>query len=127
MIELAVFIVLLNTSLHGLLNNLQSERQFKTREGKEALIAIKKALLETRRHVELSAGVRNRDKEFDIAELWSDASVKARSLNLDLANRLLDKSKYWGDKIVWSEQEILEKEIDFDSIEATLDALMKKM
>jgi hypothetical protein len=127
MIELPLFIALLNTALLGFLNAKQSERHFKTKEAKEAIIAIKMALLETRKHVEQSDGVRNRDTEYELAELWSDASVKARSLNLELSNRLSNKSKYWGDKIVWSEQEVLEKDIDFDSIEVTCDALMEKM
>ncbi len=82
--------------------------------------------METKKHIELSGGVENREKEFELAELWAAASVKARHASEELSMRLNDKSKYWWDTIVWSQEQVEEKEIDFPSIEKQLDELLGK-
>lgn len=61
-----------------------------------------------------------------MAQLWSDASVKARHASEELAIQLEDKSKYWSDNIEWSREEILGKKIDFPSIEKQIDELLRK-
>jgi len=110
--------------LQGLLNTFQSERHYKDDKKDEALHAIHTALLETKKYIELSNGVENREKEYELAQLWADASVKSRYASEELMERLRDKSKYWADTIEWSRDEIIEKNIDFESIEKQLDELL---
>ena len=112
--------------LQSLLNNLQSERHYKDKNKNDALKSIQFALLETKKFVELSAGIYDRKKEFELAQLWADASVKSRLVSKELSNRLQDKSKYWSDTIVWSKEEILARKIDFISIEKQLTLLLNE-
>ncbi len=112
--------------LQGLLNTLQTERHYQDDKKDEALLAIQKALLETKKYIEISGGDEDRIKEYELAELWSSASIKSRHASEELAARLNDKSRYWSDNIVWSREEVLEKEIDFPSIEKQLNNLLKK-
>lgn len=113
------------TPLQGLLNTFQTERHYQDRKKDEALRAIQEALLETKKYIELSAGNENREREFDLAKLWADAAVKARHASEELAIRLNDKSKYWSQDFCWSEEEVLDKGIDFPTIEKQLDELLK--
>lgn len=110
--------------LTELLNVFQSERHHKDGKKDEALQAIYSALIETKKYVELSSGVENREKEYELAQLWAKASIKARYASEELAGRLGDKSKLWSDSVKWSREEILSKEIDFQSIENTLTSLL---
>ena len=110
--------------LQGLLNTFQSERHYKDDKKDQALQAIYKALLETKKYIELSKGVQDREKEHELAQMWADASVKSRYASNELMERLGDKSKYWADTIEWSREEILAKKIDFKSIEKQLDELL---
>lgn len=111
--------------LQGLLNTFQSERHYKDKKKDDALIAIQKALLETKKYVELSGSVDDRAKEYELAQLWVEASIKARHASKELMRRLHDKSKYWADTIEWSSDEILDRRIDFLSIENQLDELLR--
>jgi len=110
--------------LQGLLSTFQSERHYKDDKKDEALNAIHKALLETKKYIELSNGVEDREKEYELAQLWAGASVKSRHANQELMERLRDKSKYWADTIEWSREEVLEKKIDFESIEKQINELL---
>lgn len=99
--------------LQGLLNTFQSERHYKDDRKDEALHAIHKALLETKKYIELSNDIEDRETEYELAQMWADASIKSRYASEELAQRLQDKSKYWADTIEWSREEILAKNIDF--------------
>ena len=117
--DLTVFLA----PLQKLLGTFQKERHYQDDKREEALKAIQKALIETKKHVELSP--ENRENEFDLAHLWADASSKIRYMNADLADRLNDKSKYWQDDFAWSSEVVLEKQIDFDSIEKQIESLLQ--
>ena len=110
-------------TLQKLLDSFQKERHYQDDKREEALKAIQKALIETKKHIELSP--ENRENEFNLAHLWADASAKIRYANADLADRLNDKSKYWQDDFAWSNEVIMEKQIDFDSIEKQIESLLK--
>ncbi|WP_369160805.1 hypothetical protein [Candidatus Thiodiazotropha sp. LNASS1] len=110
--------------LQGLLSTFQSERHYKDNKKDEALHAIHAALLETKKYIELSDGVEDREKEYQLAQLWAEASVKSRYASEELMMRLQDKSKYWSDTIEWSRDEILAKKIDFESIENQINELL---
>lgn len=110
--------------LQGLLNTLQSERHYRDKNTDEALLAIKSALLRTKKHIELSGSVRDRTKEYELAELWSQASIKARRANIPFANALSEKSRYWEDQEIWAEDQAVAKGIKFSQIEGQLDELL---
>ena len=52
----------------------------------ETLTAIIVALLQTRRHIEQSDGVKcfDRGQEYELARLWKEASVRARHVKKEL-------------------------------------------
>lgn len=110
--------------LQDLLKTFQKERHYQNEKKELALIAIQNALIETKKHLALTS--ENRGNEFYLANLWADASAKIRFYSSDLASRLNDKSKYWQDEFVWSKDIILDKKIDFESIEKEIDYLLKE-
>ena len=112
--------------LQGFLNTLQNERHYKNRNFDDALIAIQKALLETQRHVELSGPERDRDKEYDLALLWREASIKARRAEIPFSNVLSDKADYWQDQNIWKEDQVVAKRIKFDEINTQIDKLLSR-
>ena len=109
--------------LQKVLNTFQKERHYQDKKKEDALKAIQKALIETKRYVELSEY--NRETEYDLAQLWADAATMVMYANKELAERLNDKSKYWQDDFAWSNEVIMEKQIDFDSIEKQIESLLK--
>lgn len=113
--------------LQSLLGTLQKERHFKDNQMDEALLAINNALVESKKYIEIFKRKDNvdREKEYELARLWSEASVKARHASKELAKRLNDKSKYWSETIKWSREEVISKKIDFYSIEKQIRKLLK--
>jgi hypothetical protein len=112
--------------LQGFLSTLQNERHYKDKNIDDALIAIQRALIETQRHVELSGPERDRDKEYDLALLWREASIKARRAKIPFAKALSDKSDYWQDQEIWKEDQIVAKGIKFDQINAQINELLSR-
>src|SRR5262245_46421363 len=84
----------------GLLREGQKERSAKTDAG---LAALYKALNKTKPYLELRAhgGARNRDKEFEIAQVWHDASIPLREIDPELAKRCFIKGGYWLEPDAW--------------------------
>lgn len=119
-------LLLLLAPLLNLLGIFQKERHYQSDKTDAALLAIQKALIETKKYAEVSSDrkVSNREKEYELSQLWAEASVKARHASEDLANRLNDKSLLWSATFEWSREEILAKRIDFDSIEGTIRELL---
>jgi len=66
--------------LQNLLGTFQSERRCKDDKKDAALLAINKALIETKRYVEKSEGTTSvdRDHEYQLAQLWAEAATKVR-------------------------------------------------
>ena len=122
MADLSVFLA----PLQNLLGTFQKERHYRSDKKDAALLAIQKALIETKKYAEGSSGrkVVNREKEYELSQLWAEAAVKARHASQDLADRLNDKSLYWSDRFEWSREEILAKRIDFEAIERTIRELL---
>lgn len=111
--------------LQGLLSTLQNERHYKDKNHDEALLAIQKALLETKQHIELGGPERNRAKEYELAGLWAEASIKARRAHMTFADALSDKSRYWEDQDVWEEDQVIAQGIKFAQIEKQIADLLK--
>lgn len=114
--------------LQGLLTYFQRDRHVRDEKRDAALLAIKTALIESRKYVELSSGEsgRDREKEYVLAQLWADAAVKARHASQDLAERLNDKSAYWSENLKWSREEVLARRIDFASVEVAVNELLRQ-
>jgi len=113
--------------LMGLLDTFRAERHYKDDKKEEALLAINKALIETRLYLEASKGEKcyDREKEGKLAHLWAEASIKSKNANRELVGRLHDKSLYWTDQLKWSREEVLDRGIDLDSIQEQLNKLLK--
>jgi len=91
-----------------------------------ALEAINKALFASMKYVEEQQGLNqpNRDREFELAELWANAAAKVRHASLGLSAQLQDKSIYWTKPIKWSREEVLRKRIDFVAIQHEIKQLI---
>jgi hypothetical protein len=106
--------------LQSLLGTFQSERHYADDKRDAALLAINKALIETKRYIEKSGGANcfDRGEEYNLAQLWAEAATKARYASTALAERLHNKSLYWSEDLKWSSAEVLGRGIDIDSIQA---------
>ena len=113
--------------LQGLLSYFQQDRHYRDDKKDAALLAIQTALIETRKYVEESGGDKcfDRDKEFRLSTLWAEAAIKARHVSNEMAQRLNDKSMYWSDQFEWSHEEVSSRQIDLDSIQDQVSALLR--
>ena len=114
--------------LKNLLNILQAESHYQNDKKDEALSLINQALIETKRYIEESEGAKcfDRERERELAKLWSEASIKTRYASRDFAASLQDKSFYWSDELKWSREEVMSKQIDIDSIQEQFRNLIQK-
>jgi hypothetical protein len=110
--------------LQSLLNTFQSERHYRDDRKDAALLAINKALIETKRYMETCGSI-DREREYNLAQLWAEAAAKARYSSAALAERFQNKSLYWTEELKWSREEVLSKQIDFDSIQEQVVQLLK--
>ncbi len=114
--------------LQNLLGTFQSERHYTDEKKDAALLAINKALVETKRYIEKSEGTNSSDRnqEYELAQLWAEAATKARYASTQLAESLQNKALYWSEEFKWSREEVLSKQIDIDSIQEQVMDLLKK-
>ncbi len=113
--------------LQNLLAWMQKERHLKDQQKDEALVAINSAILATKKYIELSGGEKchDRNSEYELAQMWSHAAIKARHASQELAVRLQDKSAYWSDQFEWSADEVLKRQIDLDGIQEQIRGLLR--
>lgn len=113
--------------LKSLLGWFQQNRMHKDERKDAALEAMNKALFASMKYVEeqQSASGPDRNREYELAELWADAAAKARHASEELAMRLQDKSVFWTKSVKWSRQEVLLKRIDFEAIQHEITLLLK--
>jgi len=113
--------------LQSLLDWFQKNRMHKDDRMDAALEAINKALFASMKYVEEQQSVSNpdRNREYELAELWADAAAKARHASEELSMRLQDKSVFWTKSIKWSRKEVLLKRIDFEAIQHEITLLLK--
>lgn len=120
--ELTVFL----GPLQSLLAWFQKNRSVKDEQKTLALNAMNKALIATKKYIEIKGadGAADRTREFELAELWADAAIKARHASGDLAARLNDKSQYWSEPLKWSHEEVLLRKIDLESVQHEVKQLL---
>lgn len=114
--------------LQSLLAWFQRNRMHKDERKDAALEAMNKALFASMKYVEeqQSANQSDRNREYELAELWADAAAKARHASEELAMQLQDKSIFWAKRIKWSRDEVLRKRIDFEAIQHEITLLLKE-
>lgn len=97
-------------------------KHLKASERVEALALVRKALQETKIYVESrnQGAERNKEKELELSNLWSEASIYARKIDPDLAQRLHQKGNYWLNPDNWSIEEVFESGIKLERIDAEL-------
>lgn len=94
-----------------------------------ALHSLYVALSETKIYtLELKGGSeRNRDKEYNLAKLWHDASVPLRTIEPELARKCFLKGSYWLEPDAWSQAKVEENQIALDKVfEETRELLLGK-
>ena len=113
--------------LQSLLGWFQKNRQHQDAQKDVALEAINKALIASMKYSEEQSESQtpNRDREFELAELWTNAATKVRHASIELAERLQDKSVYWSRQIKWSREEVLLKRIDFAAVQHEISLLLR--
>lgn len=115
---------ILLSPLQSILDTFQSKKHYQNKNVDSTLLSIKKALLETKKYIETSNETRDRNKEYELSELWVEASIKAKRAKMDWI--ILDKkSKYWEDSNIWSKKRVLDNGIDIPSMEKQIDILLK--
>ena len=127
MIETATAFTLFDKLLAalGLLREGQKARSTKT---DAALAALYKALNKTKPYLELreQGGARDREREFEIAEVWHDASIPLREIDPALAERCFLKGGYWLEPDAWDDATIKQKGIAFSQVLSSTKELLKK-
>ena len=113
--------------LKSLLDWAQKNRMHRDQQIDAALSSVNRALHASMRYVEeqRNSGAPNRERELELAEMWSDAAAKARYASKELTARLQDKSVYWRKEFKWSREEVLARKIDFESVEQSFKELLE--
>jgi len=110
-----------------IINKISGRNDRKNDKVDQALFALFTAIVVTRGYADkLSNGnVRNRNQELAIAELWDKASIPLRHIDKDFASKCCDKGNYWLNSEIWTTEDIDEKGITLDKMEAmTRDLLL---
>ena len=91
-----------------------------------ALRAIQLAINRTKQYEEglASSSQVDRDKEFELSELWFDAAAKAKLANNELALRLGKKARYWSDSERWPREKVVAAGITLTSLEDDVERLL---
>jgi len=119
--------------LMALLHVFQRERHYKVQlkqqeeaRRKEALKAVLDALAATRIYVAGLPDKYDRDREYELSELWAIAAIRCRRTLESVQDESLDKMRYWLDSIKWPQSVVKEKGIDLESMEAKFRALVEE-
>jgi hypothetical protein len=114
-------------SIGGILDKFRSGGE-KLSEYQDAVSKYDKALRETvnymervKRHEEVSS-----EKENQIANLWSDASIAINKFDPNLANRCFIKAQGWLDHNVWDDPRYQKYKISLDDMREALMELNEK-
>lgn len=79
------------------------DKRDRTRDQEEALLALSKAYHATEAYYAfLGSHPRDREREWEVADLWCGVSVRLRKYDNQIAQRLDLKSRYWREGATWS-------------------------
>jgi len=88
-----------------------------------ALNQIYKALTQTQSYIHRESE-RNKDKEYQLSELWYRASIPLRHVDKELANICYLKGGYWSSADTWTALETGEYDIDLSNVEYKIHELL---
>jgi hypothetical protein len=88
-----------------------------------ALKLTHKALVQTQLYLHRN-GKRDTDKEFQLAELWYQASIPLRHVDKDLANICNLKGGFWTNPDAWENLEVGEYNIAISNVEEKVRELL---
>lgn len=101
------------------LDRWMSLRKARTEAGRAAVQALLQALARTRAYIE-DTGVgsvsRNREMEYELANLWSQAAGAFHGVDPNIAPLLQLKSEAWAAPSQWSEERVQAAGITIDEI-----------
>lgn len=97
----------------------------RNKEIDSALSAIHKALIETQSYLRRKNS-RNTDKEYQLSELWYQASIPLRHVDKELANICNLKGGYWSNPDAWNELRAGKYEIALNNVEEKIRELLNK-
>ena len=110
-----------------LLKYFRDEDHWESEKKDAALNAIRDALQETKVYItRLNNGSEeDRDKEIELSNLWSKASIATRHVDRELAKRLGTKGNYWLAPETWTLDDIYEEDIKLERIDAELSEMLE--
>lgn len=115
--------------LTELLKYFRDERHYASEKRTKALVAISNALQKTKQYIVLRNDhlkPRNIEKEHELSDLWSQASIFAREFSPEFAKRLQVKGNYWLNPDEWEFDEIYDSGIHIDRIDMEVQDLLNR-
>jgi hypothetical protein len=104
---------------------IQGSRTAHEQSVQAALQSLNEAVLQTRFYLS-QLGTRNLEKERELADLWSRASLDLRSVNPELSDRCFAKADYWADPTTWDLQRRQRYNITLDSMSDAVRELLSR-
>jgi hypothetical protein len=100
----------------------------RTREDEQALKALSDAYHATQAYYSSRHGgaAGNRQREWEIANLWDRLSIQLRKRDERLASQLGLKSRYWREGALWNDEQIRDAGIGLEQIWAEANVLLNR-
>ena len=97
---------------------LPAEQRARTDAHEKMRIAVMNAFHKTEAYYQTRVdGVEQvRERELEIAQAWSEASILIAKFDKTLAERLGKKSQFWRDGAIWSDEDIANAGIGLDQV-----------
>jgi hypothetical protein len=113
--------------LTGWLFRLKKGRREKVEDSGEALRAVMRAVTKTRAYVDSRRAtlVGDTELERELADLWADACIRLRPVNVDLSRKCELKWELWTDHGAWTPQQIEDAGIAIEQIIDDIRALIE--
>lgn len=113
--------------LLNILGLIREEKRARSANVDLALTALFEALTATKPYLDSRAAgaARNPDREFEIATVWLNASIRLREIDIEFAERVCAKGGYWMAPEAWDDEKIREKKIAFDQVWESTQKLLK--
>jgi hypothetical protein len=117
MIETEIAFALFDKLLAGL-GLLREGKKQRTEKTEQALRALYVALTETKAYISdrESGKRRNRRREYQLAQLWQNASIPLRVIDKEFALRCFAKGNYWMEPEAWDKKRIEDTGIAIDAV-----------
>ena len=111
-----------------LVDLFRGERRYNRELRDQALGAINIAVVATRKYEAKFGESSGTDPEAqaEIGGLWLEAARQTRDVSEDFTSVLHDKAMYWFQNFEWGPEEVKDRRIDWDSIDAEIRELLTK-